>query len=268
MIFWKHLKGLSATNLYTFIRFSEEPNDNDDNNDIKFLPKIYLTNTTAFNNGRDLGSILTSNVVNGYFNNTFKFKNEVSFVNESDESLLKIQWHHKQSEQDINEWRLITAQNFLQEAVNHTINATTLIINATNAVTINNQINTHRLEVSAIEGDETYDGSVTGVYFNTTSDYRAKKDFKLLDINALELVKKVQLYSFKYKESNQSSIGIIAQDVQDVNIGGFDLVDNKEATGANFDYMSIHESKLIYILWKAIQEQQKEIEELKQQLKK
>jgi hypothetical protein len=31
--------------------------------------------------------------------------------------------------------------------------------------------------------------------------------------------------------------------------------------------MSIKESKLIYILWKAIQEQQQEIEELKSQLR-
>ena len=52
----------------------------------------------------------------------------------------------------------------MQEAVNHTINATTLIINATNAVTINNQINTHRLEVSAIRGDATYDGSTYIVF--------------------------------------------------------------------------------------------------------
>ena len=115
--------------------------------------------------------------------------------------------------------------------------------------------------------NEVYDGSCTATYFNATSDYRAKKDFKLLDIDALELIKKVQLYSFKYKDSNQPSIGIIAQDVQDINIDGFDLVDNKEASGANFDYMSIHESKLVYILWKAIQEQQKEIEELKKLIK-
>ena len=133
--------------------------------------------------------------------------------------------------------------------------------------TITHKIYFDQLEVN---GNLTsgYNGSCTATYFNATSDYRAKKDFKLLDINALDLINKVRLYSFKYKDSNQPSIGIIAQDVQDININGFDLVDNKNATGDNFDYMSIHESKLIYILWKAIQEQQKEIEELRQQLNK
>ena len=105
------------------------------------------------------------------------------------------------------------------------------------------------------------------VYFNATSDKRAKTNLKPLEINALDLIKRVQLYSFKYKDSDLPSIGILAQDVQDVNIEGFDLVDNKQASGVDMDYMSIHESKLTYILWKAIQEQQKEIEELKTQIK-
>ena len=103
-------------------------------------------------------------------------------------------------------------------------------------------------------------------YFNATSDRRAKTDIQPLLIDALELVKKTQLYSFKYKETDTPSIGIIAQDVQDVNINGFKLVDNEEATGKDLDYMTIHESKLAYILWKAVQEQQKEIEELRKQL--
>ncbi len=103
-------------------------------------------------------------------------------------------------------------------------------------------------------------------YFNATSDRRAKTNIQPLLIDALELVKKIQLYSFKYKETDTPSIGIIAQDVQDVNINGFKLVDNEEATGKDLDYMTIHESKLTYILWKAVQEQQKEIEELRKQL--
>lgn len=121
---------------------------------------------------------------------------------------------------------------------------------------------------AAITGDTVItNGKCQAVYFNATSDKRAKTDIKPLEIDALDLIKRVQLYSFKYKDSDLPSIGILAQDVQDVNIEGFDLVDNKQASGIDMDYMSIHESKLTYILWKAIQEQQKEIDELKAQIK-
>lgn len=105
-------------------------------------------------------------------------------------------------------------------------------------------------------------------YFNATSDRRAKTDIKPISQSVLPLVTSTQLYSFKYKDLDTPSIGIIAQDVRDVDFNGFSLVDNKEATGQDMDYMSIHESKLIYVLWKAVQEQQKEIEELKAQIKK
>ena len=44
------------------------------------------------------------------------------------------------------------------------------------------------------------------------------------------------------------------------------LVSNEKATGENNDYMSIKDNKLIFILWKAIQEQQEEINKLKEQL--
>lgn len=105
-------------------------------------------------------------------------------------------------------------------------------------------------------------------YFDATSDRRAKTDIKPINQSVLPLVINTQLYSFKYKDLDTPSIGIIAQDIQDVDFDGFSLVDNKEATGQDMDYMSIHESKLVYILWKAVQEQQVEIEELKRQLKK
>lgn len=112
------------------------------------------------------------------------------------------------------------------------------------------------------------DGICQAQYFNATSDRRAKTDIKPINQSVLPLVINTQLYSFKYKDLDTPSIGIIAQDVQDVDFDGFSLVDNKEATGQDMDYMSIHESKLIYVLWKAVQEQQKEIEELKTQIKK
>lgn len=111
-------------------------------------------------------------------------------------------------------------------------------------------------------------GYCKAVYFDTTSDIRAKKDIQAIDINALDIINNINVKSFTYKDTDTKSIGIIAQEIQNLDIAGFKFVDNEEASGHDMDYMSIHEGKLVYLLWKAIQEQQKEIKELKAQLEK
>ena len=107
---------------------------------------------------------------------------------------------------------------------------------------------------------------IQALYFDATSDIRAKTDIKQLNIKAAELIKDLSIYTFKYKENNEPSIGIMAQDLLELQPDGLDLVVNKDATGEDNDYMSIKEDKLIYILMKAIQEQQIEIEELKSKI--
>lgn len=115
-----------------------------------------------------------------------------------------------------------------------------------------------------ISGSDSY---CKAPYFNATSDARAKENIRKADFSALSIVNSLPIYNFNYKDSEKPSIGVIAQEAAEFNIDDFSLVENIEATGENNDYMSIKESKLIYILWKAIQEQQKEIEELKSQLR-
>ena len=284
MIFWKHIKGLSSDNYYTFLRFepasgvTRSPSA-DYTNQI-FLPHIFIQNATSgFSDlvAQDCGYVITSEISGGAISKSFTFNKDVTIKDflilnktiSGNTKSLKIEWD---ATNDNNKWKYSSEQDLQFQSSNILFDATgniTIKHGTNKEIVFERVIRTNKIIVEEAPGNEKekYPGSCTAVYFNATSDYRAKKDFKLLDIDALELIKKVQLYSFKYKESNQPSIGIIAQDVQDVNINGFELVDNKEASGANFDYMSIHESKLIYILWKAIQEQQKEIEELKQQLK-
>lgn len=97
-------------------------------------------------------------------------------------------------------------------------------------------------------------------YFNATSDRRAKTNIKPLS-NTLDLIKQTPVYSFNYKASNLPSIGIMAQDVEKYQFDNFKLVDC-----SSDDVLSIHESKLVYLLWKGIQEQQKQIEELQAEL--
>ena len=123
---------------------------------------------------------------------------------------------------------------------------------------------------ATFEKDVKCDGQIQAVSFNATSDKRAKTNIKRLDQEkALDIVNKLPVYSFNYKKDNTPSIGVLAQEaaVYDGAIPNFSLVNNEQATGENGDYQTIKESKLVYILWAAIQEQSRQINQLKSQLK-
>lgn len=123
---------------------------------------------------------------------------------------------------------------------------------------------------ATFEKDVKCDGQIQAVSFNATSDKRAKTNIKRLDQEkALDIVNKLPVYSFNYKKDNTPSIGVLAQEaaVYDGAIPNFSLVNNEQATGENGDYQTVKESKLVYILWAAIQEQSRQINQLKSQLK-
>ena len=103
-------------------------------------------------------------------------------------------------------------------------------------------------------------------YFNATSDRRAKTNIQPFNGSALAIINKLQTYTYNYTNSKIKSYGLMAQDLLDVDLNGFSFVDNKTATGKNNDYMTIHESKLVYLLIEAVKEQQTQINELKQKL--
>ncbi len=98
--------------------------------------------------------------------------------------------------------------------------------------------------------------------FNATSDERLKTNITALDYSALDIVNDMKTYSFEYKsDPDTHQIGVIAQELEDKKIGDFSFV-SEDADG----YLSVKESKLVYLLIKAVQEQQKEIEELKRKI--
>lgn len=100
--------------------------------------------------------------------------------------------------------------------------------------------------------------------FYAASDRRLKENIKDLDLNCLDLVNNINLREFSWKddEEHKPVVGAIAQELRQVLpekyvhefIGGQETDD---------EYLSINDSKLIYLLIGAIQEQQREIEELK-----
>ena len=110
-------------------------------------------------------------------------------------------------------------------------------------------------------------GSTGNLYasaFYAASDRRLKENIKDLDLNCLDLVNNINLREFSWKadEEHKPVIGAIAQELRQVLpekyvhefIGGQETDD---------EYLSINDSKLVYLLIGAIQEQQKEIESLK-----
>lgn len=277
MIHWQYIKGLNqysqpvndtteVHDVFTFINFQNAVmNENPSEYDFKHSPTIIISSknqNVPENNATivNFGHIITQLAENQSIDKDFIFNNHIAInAIENNQNINKLNIYQNYIYRTYSDNKYIDYIQFTTNSIN--VNTNSFSINAD----INNTkgITSHQLKLTS---SVDYDGSCEAVYFNATSDRRAKTDFSLLDLNALELVKKVQLYSFKYKDSNLPSIGIIAQDVQDINIKGFKLVDNENATGQDFDYMTIHESKLTYILWKAVQELSKEIEDLKKKI--
>lgn len=105
-------------------------------------------------------------------------------------------------------------------------------------------------------------------YFNATSDKRAKENITPATFSGLNLINKLPVYTFNYKDKTDVVPGILAQDLLEAQPEELNLVDNIAATGENGDYMSIKADKLIFVLMQAIKEQQAQIDELKAELKK
>jgi len=115
----------------------------------------------------------------------------------------------------------------------------------------------------------------TGVYalsVKLTSDRRLKKDIKKL--NSAELLKKalkLKPSSFKNKiqnEENKTSLGFIAQEVEKIIPEAVSTREEEIETRGLENTLSISYEQIIPVLCGAIQEQQKQIEELKKDIKK
>ena len=263
MVHWQYIKGANQESgvnnaAYTFIDFYGGPYTTPIAQ--SYLPKIYINNTNQHPNistegAKNAGYIVTSGLAQ-------TFTAGITFNN-----YLYSNIYYSQAGYDM--LNAVTAST-LKVGNDSTFNVVEIGRNKLSINYLNNLI-TMSADCSAqniTAVNLTASEKCQARFYNSTSDRRAKTDIKPINQSVLPLIMKTQLYSFKYKDLDVPSIGIIAQDVQDVDFDGFTIVDNKEATGQDMDYMSVHESKLVYILWKAIQEQQKEIEELKAQIKK
>jgi len=99
-------------------------------------------------------------------------------------------------------------------------------------------------------------GSTTN--YAVASDYRLKDDFK--DFNGLDLVSKIKTYDYEYKSDKSRSYGVIAHELQSViSYAVTGIKDGERMQGVDY-------SKIVPVLVKAIQEQQSQIDILKQEI--
>ncbi len=95
----------------------------------------------------------------------------------------------------------------------------------------------------------------TDIFYTNTSDYRLKEDLKSFD--GMSLLEQIQVYDFKWKESDNRMYGVVAHELQDVVPQA--VVGNKDEE----KLQAVDYSKLVPILIKSIQELKAEIELLK-----
>ena len=279
-VYYKWIKGCEIgssldSGLWTYLKWG----NGDLGTSVNNLPHIYTSTGKVDNPTNDLGYILT-NAATGieitqpwklsndfYFDlNSHTNNNNNLFLSDSCGNIQLIDggYYFKKNltingTAILNSTLSVTGATTLKSTLDVT-GATTLksTLNVTGATTLKSTLDV----TGAIETKS----SCTAVYFNATSDKRAKENIRPANYSALDLIKKLPVYIYNYKNSNETVTGILAQDLLEVQPKELNLVSNINATGENNDYMSIKNDKLMFVLMKAIQEQQEQIEQLKSEI--
>ena len=100
-------------------------------------------------------------------------------------------------------------------------------------------------------------GNVTSPFFYSQSDINLKKDIEPI-VNALDIVKQLSGYSFKWKHNDAASIGLIAQYIEEV----LPMLIGTTPDGSK----TVLYNGIIALLLEAIKAQQVQIDEIKAKL--
>ena len=136
-------------------------------------------------------------------------------------------------------------------AVSGDINASSL---TTSGAIITNDLN--------VGGSVTANGTVTATEFIATSDYRFKDNIKTIT-GAIDKVKQLRGVEYTLKSNGKDSVGVIAQEVEEVYP---QLVSTSDEVEGITNAKAVNYSSLIGVLIEAIKEQQTQIEDLKAQV--
>lgn len=234
--FFNHIKGLTENNgaqCLTYIKWS---------NTVATESKSIEAVPTITNNGIEYGHIITQNAANQQVK--YLSINELHIGNDTNSFTYDIKNHEVS----------YGAKIFITEIQSSIFSSS--VANIGDKLTIN----TDKVVLSN-DGTIIATGKIEGLYFNATSDRRAKTNIKFFGDNVLNTILNTPVYTFNYINNNEPSCGIMAQDLPEFD--SFDFIDR-----SNPDLLKVHESKLVYLLWKAIQEQQLEIRKLKDEIEK
>ena len=131
----------------------------------------------------------------------------------------------------------------------------------------------HISVTSAGSGDLTATDKTTGVILHINADWqsdaRLKENFETSDIDSLEMINKIQHYSFDWKEDKRhEKIGYIAQELEkiDKDLVKKHALEDEDGNVIDYDW-AINERYIIVNLTNAIQQQQEQIDYLYEQLK-
>lgn len=111
-----------------------------------------------------------------------------------------------------------------------------------------------QLKSTIINGNLVVTGVATATSFNATSDARLKENFSPLEIK--ESILELPLYSYDFIDGPKNQIGCKAQDLQKICP---EIVQENEN-----GYLSIQESKIVYLLIDEIKKLKEEIKQLKE----
>ena len=101
-----------------------------------------------------------------------------------------------------------------------------------------------------------FTGNLSAVDFNSTSDQNLKENIEIIE-NPIEKVLKISGVTFDWKSSQQSSAGVIAQEVEKV---------LPEIVKENDGYKSVSYNGLIGLLIEVVKEQQEQINTLRNKI--
>ena len=300
---WQHIKGVYGEQpLYTYIEFTQQSTGSDLKKkesipDLFVSTSNYSDRTEIKENATCLGKFIVSDAEDQSINSNFSFLKQINCndtvkffrTNENDEN-----------NKDNNTWvkfidnttstspvDKFCIYNALKISAPYTVfktmqNAGRMAIEergkgyildiCESGITSNRTLTMYGSNKIVCGSNQTIIDStkVEAPYFNATSDRRAKEDPLPFNGKALDIINQIQTFTYKYKDTKQVSYGVMAQDLLDIKINDFSFVENAAATGENGDYMSVRESKLVYLLLEGIKELQievnnlrKEVEELK-----
>jgi hypothetical protein len=111
------------------------------------------------------------------------------------------------------------------------------------------------------DGDFHADGDVIAYSTTTSSDERLKENIKQIPYGLKEVLKmKPVEYDWKEKRGGKHDIGVIAQDIEKLIP---EIIKENKDLKTKENFKSVDYGKMVAVLIKAIQEQQQQIEELK-----